>query len=597
MKNVLLTDPYGPETVKWGRDMLDVMGSRLARGHGLFGLDSHMHPWALYIIAENISNPCTVMEHPLWDDFLAEIRKGYDVVGIQFKSYFAPKLVQMIRAIRRESPHTEIVVGGYGVGMLEDPPPGDTEGCAQFIRENADHLCRDEGVRFMRTILGDHPVDRPITQYHLPTASYGLPNLFFKAQVPAFLVSLGCPNACDFCNTSAFFYHKKIYVAEPAQIYEFMKHYQRSLNTEDLLCLLFDEDIVLNPDWVRELGRLIRSDRKTWGIRWFSFGSMRSISRFEPEELRECGMGAVWIGVESGLDEVLTTTDIHVAKRNGAKTVHDVFNGLYRCGIVTIGSMIYGFDFHTPENLKKDVEYFVSLRPFLYQIGVLTPCPGTKLYRKMVEDRRVLDTFGWNDMHLWKAGVHRLKHLSNDDIRTYYDWAHTQLNVVNGPPLVHFFESNLLAYKSFRGADSEFLKFQAEKSRDLLRVVRAIAPIVRDHAPSPLVRHKIRELEAETDAVLGSGPIPARIALGLFRRMFNFWMDRAGNVAPKGTLLESRTRWTHYHQSGNGGPPRVVRKKIRGAGRPHGTTDGRWGAVHLDTRSLKTAASRVMGLA
>ena len=291
MKSVLLTTPCGPYGLGWGEDMMEVLRSRLARGHDGIDLCSELPTWALYLIAENLRNPCTVLEYPRWDKFIREIRKGYDVVAIELKSIHTARVVQMVKAVRTHAPKSEIVLGGYGLGSLYDPMPGDKEGYAEYLKSNVDHLCREEGVRFMRRLLGDHPVERPITQYELPYSRYHTPGVrSLSLKIPAILVALGCPSACDFCNTSAFYRHRKTYVADPEQTYAFMRHHQQRLGLEPMYVTLFDEDLFLDPEYVRQLGRLIRSDRKTWGIRYITFGSVKALSAFEVEELKECGV-------------------------------------------------------------------------------------------------------------------------------------------------------------------------------------------------------------------------------------------------------------------------------------------------------------------
>ena len=160
MKRVLLTDACGPYPVVWGENVLDFFGSRLSRGQGVFTFTSHSHCWALYIIAENINAHTTVMEHPHLDEFEEELKKGYDYLGIQLVGIYTPMVARMIESVRRLSPKTKIVVGGYGVAGLDDPVPHDPEGHADYILSHADAICREEGVRFFRRLLGDAPYER-----------------------------------------------------------------------------------------------------------------------------------------------------------------------------------------------------------------------------------------------------------------------------------------------------------------------------------------------------------------------------------------------------------------------------------------------------
>jgi hypothetical protein len=569
MKNVLLTTPYAPFDVAWGEDTMDLMKARLARGHGHYHMSASLPTWALYLIAENIRNPATVLEYPHWEDFERELDKGYDVIAIQLKSINTRRVVRMVKAIRERSPRSEIVLGGYGVSALADPMPGDTEGKAQYLLDHVDHLCRDEGVRFMRRLLADGAPERPITQYHLPPAVYHVPGVrSMDVKIPAVLVALGCPSACNFCNTSAFYRHKKIYVAEPEETYAFLRSHLERQGGETLNSILFDEDLFLDADYVRELGRLIRSDRKTWGIRWFTFGSVRTLSQFEPEELRECGLGGVWIGVESGMSDEADGQKVSktgFAKREGHKSPPQLFEELRRHGVETIGSMILGFDFHTPENIEQDIDYFVSLKPVFYQVGPLTPCPGTALYRQLHRDGRILPHYDFEHFHLWKDDVSTFAHFAPGEIRKFYDLTHERLRTRNGPPVVQVCESNLLAYETLRGADSEFLRFQAEQARRVAIGALAICRGIAANPPSRQVRERIQGLDRHARELFGDLPLRERLVSGALEAFSRWQLGRIDPLDRPPVVSDPGVRWTHYNVEGRGTPlrrPVMVEKAL-----------------------------------
>jgi hypothetical protein len=315
-----------------------------------------------------------------------------------------------------------------------------------------------------------------------------------EVNLPAILVSLGCPSACDFCNTSAFFHHKKSLIATPAQVYDFMKHHQKRLGEDRITFILFDEDLFLDPAYVRELGRLIRSDRKTWGFRWITFGSVKALEQFTPRELRECGVEGIWIGVESGLVEH-QSDDGGYAKR-GTQNPVELFEQLRHHGIETIGSMILGLDFHTPDNIERDIDYFVSLKPTFYQIGPIRPCPGTKLFRQMKRQGRLTQDYNWEHFHLWEETSHKPVHFEQGGIRQYYDLAHEKLRSQLGSPVLQIFEANLLAHETLRGADSEFLRYQAELSLETVRRLQPVIQALALNPASPKVLARTRSLLA-----------------------------------------------------------------------------------------------------
>jgi len=583
---VLLTANYGPNELGWGEDMFDLAASRLVRGHGPFQITSHMHHAGLYLIAENISNPTTVLEHPHWEEFDAELDKGYDVIGFQLKSVQTAKIARMMKRIREKSPESKIVVGGYGVGTLNNPVPGDKNGDAVYIRENADYLCREEGVRFMRKLLGDDPVDREITQNHLPLCGLTLPGLKTTAmRAPMLLVSLGCPNACDFCNTSAFFHHKKIYVAEPEQTYRYIKRYQKRMGFDEMFVLLFDEDFFLNVDYVNELGRLLRSDKKTWGVRYFTFASARSLSNFTAQELRDNGLGAVWIGVESfqlhnpGSSEAI---DDQYNKRKGKQGIKELFEDLHNHEIQTTGSLVLGFDFHTPENMKEDIDRFVELKTISYQISPLTPCPGTALYDRMIEEGRIFDTFRWEDINLWKDDVFELKNFKKGQIKEFFDYAHEKMRDDVGPQPLQVMEVALDSYREVKDKTDELHTFQAERIRYMAMAAASYARAIKKHHQSAKVRERAAMLERRVKKEIRPNPVFAA-GIDVASRFIASKIKERVEQPPEPIVSDPPPRWTYYHTFDD----RVWVKRGRKPGKPQPYKDA--GMLGIGTTIIKFA--------
>ncbi len=570
---VLLTASYCPNAPLRGEDPLNLMSTRWTRKHGDFQLDMYGHYFALYLLAENVTNPTTVLENPTWEDFEAELENGYDYVGFQLKSLHTAKIARMIKLTREKCPDTKIIVGGYGVSALSTPVPGDVEGDADYIRENADFLCREEGVRFLRRVLGDEPIDREITQYNMPMFSIsgflghsgGIKSDGARLRIPSILVSLGCPSGCDFCNTSAFFKRNKIYVAEPEQVYRFIRNFQRRMGFRELLIMLWDEDFFINKEYVHELGRLLRSHKSTWGVRYYTFGSIRSLSQFTPEEIRDNGCQMVWIGVESFLAGENETSDTY-QKRQGNQ-VKEVFEGLRTHGIQPTGSMVVGFDFHTKENLKEDIEQFVQLKPMFYQISHILPCPGTELYDRMLEEERILDSYRWEDAHFWGDQLFSYKNITREEVSEMFEYAHDRLRDVNGPPTMQMMESVMDAYAKYKNDQDPFRQALAKRDKLIASGFYSFMHSIKTHHPSDEVRRKAAALEDRYKKEIGP---PTLLTRGMARYITHGVKKKAklNNGGPKSH--ETPVRWTYYNTYGD----EVLVKKGRGMHRPEPIKDG-----------------------
>jgi radical SAM superfamily enzyme YgiQ (UPF0313 family) len=509
MKRVLLTNPYGPYDLEWGENQYDILSSRLQRGQGPFTLTSQSPCLALYLIAENINAQTTVMEYPHIEDYVEELKKGYDYLGIQVIALTIHKTARMIKIAREVAPQTKIVIGGYGVLNLYDPPPGEKSGDAEYILQNADYICREEGVAFMRKILGDKPIDRPILQKYLPlnySSFPGLENypLSPKSMNAMALVALGCPNGCEFCCTSAMFKKNKIYVATPEETFQTLKHYCRRNGGNATTIALMDEDLLLNREYVRQLGKLIQED-KEYGLRklsYFCFGDLRSITQYSMEELLEYGVDSIWAGVESSINDVITSE--HKIEKRTCDDIKSTFGAMEQYGIGMTASMVLGWDFHTKDNIVQDIDYFVDLGPSAYQITFLTACPGTELYDRMKKNGRLNPQLTYHEIQQCNAGTFIPKNFKLGELRDYFELAHKKLFENNGPGIFRTFQLNLNGYETCKNSHRPLLR--EEKAPFFAERVQKAYPILKachEFAPSETVRQKVLETEEKYRRLFG----------------------------------------------------------------------------------------------
>lgn len=567
---VLLATAGGPYEAVWGESLHDLFTSRLSRGHGVFSMSSHWHPFGLHLIAENLGCPVTVLEEPGLAEFEAELANGYDIVGLQVMSRHTLRLARMAQSVRRLAPEARLVLGGAGAGALEDDVPRDPQGAARILREAAHEVCREEGVSFMRRLAGEDP-SRPVTQERLPLAGFSARGFLRRyMRVPVVLAATGCPSGCEFCNTSALTRKVKTRVAEPEQAYAAMKAQARRMGASRFLTMVFDEDLFSEPEWPRRLGALIRKDRASWGWKWFSFGSVRSLSRFDPEEVRDLGCGAVWTGLESlgAADE--SAGPERLPKREGDASA--VVEGLSRAGVLVVASLVLGFDHQTRERAERDIDWLVRLRPPFYQVGPLQPCPGTPLFKRLRREGRLDEGYGWDDFHLFNGDWARHRHLGRGEVKELFELAHERLARENGPPFLRMLEVFLNAAESCAGRAGDFHAAQRRFYEDMASFSRPLLAPMRRLVESPKVREEAASLEERCLRVLGPKGLVGRGMEAL--ALLNFTLAaRRGAAAP--AVYDPGPRWTLYNQDAGGRV--LVRKGRAGALRARGRLLGAFG--------------------
>jgi len=131
-------------------------------------------------------------------------------------------------------------------------------------------------------------------------------------------------------------------------------------------------------------------------VAWFTFGSISALSKWSTEDMAKSGVSTVFVGVESKFAH-----EHGYAKRAGE--AREVLARVHQAGIATMAAWIGGFDFHTPENIQEDLDYFISCKPTYNQLSRVCPFPGTALWKKLREEGRLHDV-DWEYVHFYGGG-------------------------------------------------------------------------------------------------------------------------------------------------------------------------------------------------
>jgi len=277
---------------------------------------------------------------------------------------------------------------------------------------------------------------------------------------------------------------------------------------------------------------------------------MRSLSNFTPEEIRDCNVASIWIGVESFIcgDNL---TDDHYQKRQGTE-LKKMFRELHRHGIWITGSLILGFDFHNPENLKEDIDQFIDLKTESYQISPLTPCPGTALYERMTAEGRILSTYQWKDFHLWKDDVMTHKNFKPGEIKEFFDYAHQQIRDKNGPQALQVMESALDSYKLFteraKERKDEYHAYQTRRARAIAIGTSAYLRAVKLHHTSAIVRERAEMLERRMLDEIGPPPLATK----LISRYISHKIKKNADMPRPPVVSDPEPRWSYYNTFDDG---------------------------------------------
>lgn len=478
MKKVLLTTvhrPLGVENETCTRNIsAEVYHTQIAVAQGPFSIRAICTGWSLEFIALNLNTPTTVLHYPTKRAFINELKKGYHYVGIGFVICTYPKVKELCQVVRTYSPGTKIVLGGYGTVLQE---------CNQL----ADFVCREEGVNYMKRLLGEEEVD----SFKIPVFRRPVKVLSIATRQDAIIpVGLGCSQGCDFCCTSHFFDRNHYPLVKTGrEIHEIIGSIDFGKNSCRNIGIM-DEDFLEDRKRVMSIARLnVRETEKP--ILISSFSSLKSLSHYTVEELLSMGLDGVWIGIESKKADYPKLKDVDAAK---------LISALKNVGINVLTSMIIGYDWHDKNAIEEDFQYLLSLKPALSQIMLLSPCPQTPLFNRMARENRLL-----NIPYKFYDGFHLLfkhPHFSPQELESIIQQLLQREYEELGPSIFRIFEIQLLGYNSLKDSPHPLFRARAREHRKLCLEIYPLLKMGIKKAPSLRVKQYLRDMKEQAEAQL-----------------------------------------------------------------------------------------------
>jgi radical SAM superfamily enzyme YgiQ (UPF0313 family) len=527
---VLLTSVFKPfaQDDEFGSRVInpvELYHNQVTRAQGPFSLRMFHRSWGLMFIQQNIRAPCTLLDFPTRERFVAELRGGdYDVVGISSIIVNVGKVREMCRLVRQHSPRSTIVVGGHVTAI---------PGIETMV--DADHLVRGEGVSWMRRFLGEDP-GQPCRHPMIPSSFgfrvMGLPSPRGGGSPAATIVpSVGCPLGCNFCTTSAFFGGKGKFVnfyETGAELFAVMCQAEKTLGVSSFF--MMDENFLLHKRRALELLDCMKRHGKAWAL--YVFSSANAIRKYETRQLVELGVEWIWLGLES--------SGSSYAKLNGTDTLALV-RELQSHGICVHGSTIVGLEHHTPENIAGDIDRAIAHDTVFHQFMLYTPIPGTPLHAQIASEGRLLDDVDFADIHGQFKFNFRHAAISRDQSKEFLDRAFQLDFERNGPSLyrlIRTMQQRWLRYR--RDADPRVRARVGVAARQLRggygAALWAMERYLRqDHAG---LGSQIRELRLEIEREFGAMTTTLNRLLG---PVLLWAARRDGRRHPGGAIREPRT--------------------------------------------------------
>lgn len=362
---------------------------------------------------------CVSATYPIARDLLKEVRKTHPllptIIGghhatFMYKEVFADTDVAYICRGEGEEAFPKLLAA-LGQGITEPVIPG------IVFRRNGEYL-NDEHIALLDDIENLPKIKRDLTA----------PEFSFS---PKIVSSRGCPFDCSFCSISAFYggrYRKRSVEAVIAEIKEYLSWGQDSF-------WFHDDNLTIDTKWMERFCQAIEDE----GLK-FHFNCMSRVDTIcnNPKliaRMAKVGCSLISIGIESGIPEVLERMHkkINIAQ---IKTAVSIMNKL---SISHNWYMIIGSadEFDKPRYLQENIRFFSSLPLGYVLISILTPFPGTEVFKRLVAENRILH-YNWEDYDAMHC-VYKPLYMSSKELESYLPKAYMKVYLSKGWRLIPLF--------------------------------------------------------------------------------------------------------------------------------------------------------------
>jgi radical SAM superfamily enzyme YgiQ (UPF0313 family) len=227
------------------------------------------------------------------------------------------------------------------------------------------------------------------------------------------VVTRGCPQHCDFCYKDAFFEGGRGFYTQ--RVDDALAEIERLPGRH----LYFLDDHLLGD---RRFGEALFAGMKGMGRVFQGAATVDSILRGDLiERAADAGMRSIFVGFETLTEGNLRQSN---KRQNLGRDYRAVADRLHALGIMINGSFVFGMDEDGEDVFRRTVDWAMERGITTATFHIQTPYPGTRLYARMVHDRRVV-TRDWN-LYDTRYVVYKPARLTAEALKAGYDWAYRE---------------------------------------------------------------------------------------------------------------------------------------------------------------------------
>ena len=349
----------------------------------------------------------------MWDENLLQGPPPGDpfpaVVGITVHLTFARRAYELASWFRSRG--AKVVLGGPHVLA-----------CPDEVAPHADAIALGEGVQLWPRILRDAARDELRPRYEGSFQQpFGLEPLPRRSILPqrdflttaSLTATRGCHNRCGFCHLSTRGLRMPYQRRDVAQVVAEIEA------LDEPYAVFVDNNLGSDPAYLRRLCRALRPLRTIWSA------AVTLDVADDPDLVREmarAGCNGVFIGLETLEAANLDDAGKRCPRPEAYAQRIEVF---HHHRIQVNGSFVFGFDHDGPGVFRKTVEWIERTRLACATFHILTPYPGTPLFRRLEAEGRLFHR-DW-DLYDTAHAVFQPAGMTPEQLEEGYRWCYRRL--------------------------------------------------------------------------------------------------------------------------------------------------------------------------
>lgn len=297
-----------------------------------------------------------------------------DLVAITVTVDVLSRAIKISQEFRKRG--ITVIAGGIHISAVPDE-----------VKDYFDAICIGPAERVWKKILNDKENDtlkkvykdlENITGKEICPPDYNAVNNKKYLYTNVITTSKGCPYKCDFCYNSCL--NSANHINRPIDdvISEIIMLRQKHI-------MFIDDNFIGDPSWTRKF--LLRL--KPLKIKWNAAVTANILNDLTLLDLmKESGCQSLFIGFETINQNSLKS--VH-KKQNKIEQYEALISQIHSRGIMINASMVFGLQGDGPDIFELTLEWLVKNKIETVTSHILTPYPGTALYKRMLQEGKIVD--------------------------------------------------------------------------------------------------------------------------------------------------------------------------------------------------------------